>query len=39
MQGTMANLTFSYRFGKSDFSFKKTKKNDEQSARPDEETF
>lgn len=39
MQGTMANLTFSYRFGKSDFSFKKTKKNDEQGARPDEETF
>lgn len=38
MQGTMANLTFSYRFGKTDFSFKKTKKNDEQ-ARPDEETF
>jgi len=38
MQGTMANLTFSYRFGKTDFSFKKTKKNDEQ-ARPDEESF
>jgi outer membrane receptor protein involved in Fe transport len=39
MQGTMANLTFSYRFGKNDFSFKKTKKNDEQNSRPDEETF
>lgn len=39
MQGTMANLTFSYRFGKTDFSFKKTKKNDEQSSRPDEESF
>lgn len=38
MQGTMGNLTFSYRFGKTDFSFKKTKKNDEQG-RPDEETF
>ena len=39
MQGTMANLTFSYRFGKTDFNFKKTKKTDEQSGRPDEESF
>jgi len=39
MQGTMANLTFSYRFGKTDFSFKKTKKADEQGSRPDEESF
>ena len=39
MQGTMANLTFSYRFGKSDFSFKKTKKTEEQNTRPDEESF
>jgi outer membrane receptor protein involved in Fe transport len=39
MQGTMANLTFSYRFGKTDFNFKKTKKSDEQNARPDEESF
>lgn len=39
MQGTMANLTFSYRFGKTDFGFKKTKKSDEQGSRPDEESF
>ncbi|MDQ7947432.1 MAG: TonB-dependent receptor [Pedobacter sp.] len=39
MQGTMANLTFSYRFGKTDFGFKKTKKSDEQNNRPDEESF
>ncbi|MHA4893506.1 TonB-dependent receptor domain-containing protein [Pedobacter sp. PWIIR3] len=38
MQGTMANLTYSYRFGKSDFSFKKTKKPD-QEMRSDEESF
>jgi len=38
MQGTMANLTFSYRFGKTDFSFKKTKKSDE-NGRSDEESF
>lgn len=37
--GTQANLTYSYRFGKTDFGFKKTKKNDEQGARPDEESF
>jgi len=40
MQGTMGNLTFSYRFGKSTFDFKKTKKNDEQQDnRPDEGSF
>lgn len=39
MQGTMANLTFSYRFGKTDFGFKKSKKSDEQNNRPDEESF
>lgn len=40
MQGTMANLTFSYRFGKTDFGFKKTKKSDESNNnRPDEESF
>ncbi|TDO21503.1 outer membrane beta-barrel family protein [Pedobacter duraquae] len=39
MQGTMGNLTFSYRFGKSDFQSKKPKKNDQQDQRPDEEQF
>lgn len=39
MQGTMANLTYSYRFGKTDFGFKKAKKADDQGGRPDEETF
>ncbi|MES2651548.1 MAG: TonB-dependent receptor [Bacteroidota bacterium] len=39
MQGTMANLTYSYRFGKTAFGFKKTKKPDEQGGRPDEESF
>ncbi len=39
MQGTMANLTYSYRFGKTAFGFKKTKKQDEQGGRPDEESF
>ncbi|WP_316792949.1 TonB-dependent receptor domain-containing protein [Pedobacter frigoris] len=38
MQGTMANLTFSYRFGKNDFNFKKSKKPD-QEMRSDEESF
>lgn len=38
MQGTQGNLTLSYRFGKTDFNLKKAKKNDE-SARPDEESF
>ncbi len=39
MQGTMGNLTFSYRFGKSDFGFKKSKKGDEEGGRPNEESF
>ncbi|WP_449440001.1 outer membrane beta-barrel family protein [Pedobacter steynii] len=39
MQGTMANLTYSYRFGNNDFKFKKTKKQDQQDSRPDEESF
>jgi outer membrane receptor protein involved in Fe transport len=39
MQGQMGNLTFSYRFGRSDFSSKKPKKNDQQEQRPDEEQF
>jgi len=39
MQGTMANLTYSYRFGKTAFGFKKTKKQDDQGGRPDEESF
>jgi outer membrane receptor protein involved in Fe transport len=39
MQGTMANLTYAYRFGKTSFGFKKTKKADEPSSRPDEESF
>jgi outer membrane receptor protein involved in Fe transport len=39
MQGRMGNLTFSYRFGKSDFTAKKPKKNDQQEQRPDEEQF
>lgn len=39
MQGTMANLTYSYRFGKTSFNFKKTKKQEEQNNRPDEEAF
>lgn len=38
MQGTMANLTYSYRFGKTDFSFKK-KRPDQQEMRSDEESF
>lgn len=37
--GTQANLTFSYRFGKTDFMPKKGKKPDEQNNRPDEESF
>ena len=40
MQGTMANLTYSYRFGKTAFSLdKKAKKQDDQDNRPDEEAF
>lgn len=37
--GTQANITFSYRFGKNDFSFKKTPKKSEEGGRPDEESF
>lgn len=40
MQGTMGNLTFSYRFGKTTFSsVKKQKKDDQQDNRPDEGSF
>jgi len=40
MQGTMGNLTFSYRFGKTLFnSTKKNKKDDQQENRPDEGSF
>lgn len=40
MQGTSANLTFSYRFGKSTFDLKKNKKQEQQDSRPpDEESF
>ncbi|GGE63114.1 outer membrane receptor protein involved in Fe transport [Pedobacter psychrotolerans] len=40
MQGTMGNLTFSYRFGKTTFSnVKKQKKEDQQENRPDEGSF
>ncbi|MDN3587484.1 TonB-dependent receptor [Pedobacter aquatilis] len=40
MQGTMGNLTFSYRFGKTLFNnTKKTKKDDQQDNRPDEGSF
>ncbi|WP_316737756.1 TonB-dependent receptor domain-containing protein [Pedobacter aquatilis] len=40
MQGTMGNLTFSYRFGKTLFnSTKKNKKEDQQESRPDEGSF
>jgi hypothetical protein len=38
MQGTVANLTYSYRFGKNDFSFKK-KRPEQQESRGDEEQF
>ncbi|RYZ46122.1 MAG: TonB-dependent receptor, partial [Sphingobacteriales bacterium] len=38
-QGTMANLTFSYRFGKSTFDLKKNKRPEQQDNRPDEENF
>ncbi|MGO4879115.1 TonB-dependent receptor domain-containing protein [Pedobacter psychrotolerans] len=40
MQGTMGNLTFSYRFGKTTFSnVKKQKKDEQQDNRPDEGSF
>jgi len=38
MQGTMGSLTYSYRFGKTDFKAKRPKKND-QEMRSDEESF
>ncbi|MBB2151051.1 outer membrane beta-barrel family protein [Pedobacter gandavensis] len=39
MQGRMGSLTFSYRFGKTDFKSKKTKKPDQSEMRSDEESF
>jgi outer membrane receptor protein involved in Fe transport len=39
MQGRMGNLTFSYRFGKSDFTSKKPKKTEQGEQRPDEDQF
>jgi len=39
MQGTMGNLTFSYRFGKNTFNFSKKKKDDQQDRQPDEGSF
>lgn len=40
MSGAMGSLTFSYRFGKTDFNGKKTKKSDQQEQqRPDETSF
>ena len=39
MQGQMANLTLSYRFGKTDFNFKKTKRAEQERPRSDEESF
>lgn len=39
MKGTMGSLTFSYRFGKTDFKSKKTKKSDQSEMRSDEESF
>lgn len=37
MMGTMGNLTFSYRFGKTDFNFTKKKKADQEDSRQGEE--
>lgn len=39
MSPNMASLTFSYRFGKSDFNFKKNKKTEQEGPRADEEPF
>lgn len=39
MQGRMGSLTLSYRFGKTDFNFKKSKKAEQERPRSDEETF
>ena len=38
-QGTMGNLTFSYRFGKTTFTGTNKKKKEEQDNRPDEGSF
>ncbi len=39
MRGTVMSLTYSYRFGKNTFNFKKSKKSDQQEMRSDEESF
>lgn len=39
MQGTMANLTYSYRFGKTTFTAKKPKRDQEQRGGDDEQQF
>jgi outer membrane receptor protein involved in Fe transport len=39
MRGTVMSLTYSYRFGKNNFNFKKNKKSDQQEMRSDEESF
>ena len=39
MQGTMANLTYSYRFGKTTFTAKKPKREQEQRGGDDEQQF
>lgn len=39
MQGTMGNITYSYRFGKTDFKSKKGKKPEQSEMRSDEESF
>ena len=39
MQGTMANLTYSYRFGKTTFNAKKPKRDQEQRGGDDEQQF
>jgi outer membrane receptor protein involved in Fe transport len=39
MQGTMANLTYSYRFGKTAFTAKKPKREQEQRGGDDEQQF
>lgn len=39
MQGTMGNITYSYRFGKTDFKSKKGKRPDQSEMRSDEESF
>jgi outer membrane receptor protein involved in Fe transport len=39
MTGPMASLTYAYRFGKTDFTFKKSKKQDQGESRSAEESF